>query len=312
MQWLELTIRTEQISIEAVANKLVELGAGGVAIQEHDDFVRAQKEGLGDLFPDQDDMQDKRAEIRGYFPVSFLGSPQETQLRNFLRQLPAFGLAAGELTIKQVNEDEWENAWKNYWHPVPVGEKLLIVPAWYEQVREENRLQLLIDPGAAFGTGTHETTQLCLAFLEKYLHSGETVLDLGCGSGILSLAAKLLGAGRVLGVDHDELAVQASRENARLNGLSVEYLQADLFQESTWDGLWRGDLILANLTADILLSLQPYLPKVLHVKSKLILSGIITERLNEVLDAFLAAGYQEVEQAIAGQWAALCLEARDE
>ena len=101
---------------------------------------------------------------------------------------------------------------------------------------------------------THETTQLCLAFLEKYLHSGETVLDLGCGSGILSLAAKLLGAGRVLGVDHDELAVQASRENARLNGLSVEYLQADLFQESTWDRLWRGDLILANLTADILVA----------------------------------------------------------
>jgi len=309
LQWLEVTIRTEQISVEAVANKLVELGAGGVAIQEHGDFELARREGLGDLFPEHKDMGANTAEIRGYFPVSFLGSPREEELRAFLRQLPAFGLAAGELFHCVVDEDEWENAWKDYWHPVPVGERLLIVPAWYEEVAAENRLKLLIDPGAAFGTGTHETTQLCLELLEKYLHGGETVLDLGCGSGILALAAKLLGAGRVLGVDHDELAVRASKENACLNGLTVEFLQANLFQEEIWHKLGRADIILGNLTADILLALQPHLPGVLHAKTKLILSGIISERQEEVLAAFLTAGYKEVEKVIAGRWAALCLEA---
>lgn len=309
MQWLEVTVRTEQISVEAVANKLLELGAGGIDIKEHGDFLLAREEGLGDLFPAGDDMPANTAEIRGYFPVSFLGSPQEEELRKFLEQLPAFGLAAGELSVKPVDAKQWENAWKDYWHPVPAGAQLLIVPAWYKQVEAGNRKKLFIDPGAAFGTGTHETTKLCLELLEKYMREGAAVLDLGCGSGILSLAAKLLGAGRVLGVDHDGLAVQASRENAALNGLEAEFLQADLLQESSWDRLCRGDLILANLTADLLLAIQPYLPKVLHAGSKLILSGIIDTRHKEVFNAFAAAGYREVEQACAGQWTALCLEA---
>lgn len=308
MRWLELIIHTHQESTEAIAAKLLALGAGGVSFEEGWLWEQAKKGGLDDIFPARDEggLQDDIAILRGYFPVSFLGSAVQTELQEFLVSLPDFGLPGAVLKWQYVDDVEWENKWKDYWFPTPVGKRLLIVPTWRQAEAGGDRLQILLDPGAAFGTGTHETTQLCLELLEMTIAGGEKLLDLGCGSGILSIAGRVLGAGTVLGVDYDEVAIRSSRENAALNDLpTVRFSQCNLFEKTSWQALPTADIVVANLTADILLKIQQYLPVVLRPGGKIIMSGIIKDRAEEVIVAMLAQGYRLLAQRSAGEWVAL-------
>lgn len=307
MRWLELTISTEQISSEAVTARLLESGAGGVAVEEHWDYARAKKDGLGDIFPTENRLPADTVMIRGYFPVSFLASLEYQDLSDFLEKLPHYGLAAAELTIRETDDADWENSWKDFWHPTPVGEKLLIVPAWYEAVDAGGRLIVRLDPGAAFGTGTHETTRLCLEWLETAVCGAEKMLDLGCGSGILALAAVKLGVKNVQAVDFDSIAIQAAMDNARLNHLQVHFMQGDLCLAQTWDKLIQADLICANLTADILVQILSYLPAVMQPRCKAVLSGIIESRRDDVVTS-LPASLKLVRECSIGNWVALWLE----
>ncbi len=312
MRWLEIIIYTHKESTEAIAAKLLALGAGGVSLEESWLWEQAKKDSVDALFPEQNarDLQDDTAVLRGYFPVSFLRTAL-AELEEFLTSLPAFGLPAASLQWRYVDDVEWENKWKDYWHPTPVGQKLLIVPSWRQVEDTEGRLQIVLDPGAAFGTGSHETTRLCLELLEKLVVGGETVLDLGCGSGILSVAARILGAGSVVGVDYDEVAVRSSRENAALNGLEdIKFYQGNLFAEAVWKLLPTAEIIAANLTADILLGIMDYLPSVSRPGSKLICSGIIRERAEEVSKEVFADNFQLLAQYDAGEWTALLGERR--
>ncbi|MDW7650113.1 MAG: 50S ribosomal protein L11 methyltransferase [Bacillota bacterium] len=310
MRWLELKVTTGRESSEAVAGKLMDLGAGGVSVEDSLDWATARREGLGDIFPETVDDEKSSVTIRGYLPPSFLGA-QERDLEDFLHQLPAFGLAPAALAIREVSDTDWENAWKAYWHPTPVGEKLLILPAWQDAGDWPGRLVLRLDPGAAFGTGTHESTRLCLEFLEETIKGGETVLDLGSGSGILALAAKLLGAGQACGVDMDETAVRAARENGKRNQLDdVGFLWADLHREQSWAELQPADLICANLTADVLIAVRDRLPLALLPRGRVIASGIVRGRLDDVVGAYQKAGYNILEQKSAGEWVALLMELR--
>ncbi|NLM45215.1 MAG: 50S ribosomal protein L11 methyltransferase [Firmicutes bacterium] len=307
MQWLEVTVKTGQASVEAVAAKMQELGAGGVAIEENWNLAGLKAMGLGDYFPASCELAGDEAIIRGYFPVSFYADGRR-ELEDFLARLPEFGLAPGTMAVRVVDAADWEHAWKKYWHPTPVGKKLLIVPAWQEPPADEGRLSLRLDPGAAFGTGTHESTRLCLEWLEENIRGGETVLDLGCGSGVLALAAKLLGAGRVLGVDKDEPAVQASRENAVLNGLEAEFVRADLLADAAWDNFFTASIVTANLTADLILSILGRLRSVLAPGGQAVLSGIIRDRQDEVEAAVVRHGFHVRRKYCAGEWVALWLE----
>jgi ribosomal protein L11 methyltransferase len=307
VEWCEARVVTGRDSMEAVAEKLMELGAGGVAVEDWLDWETARREGLGDLFPDTEAADHDYITIRGYFPLSFLSGGNE-QLAGFLARLPGFGLSGASLYVRTVDEAGWEQAWKQYWQPTPVGRRLLVLPAWLD-AGDTDRLVLRLDPGAAFGTGTHETTRMCLELLEECLSGGETVLDLGCGSGILSLAARLLGAGDVSGVDYDEAAVRSSRENARLNGMdSLRFCRADLFADEAWVALGQAAVVTANLTADMLVAISPRIAGVLPAGGRLVASGIIRDREEEVADVFIREGYGIIERKRAGQWAALLME----
>ncbi|HHX74126.1 MAG TPA: 50S ribosomal protein L11 methyltransferase [Firmicutes bacterium] len=307
MQWLEVTVKTRQESIEAVAAKMQELGAGGVAIEENWNFAGMKALGLGDYFPRSSGLAGDEALIRGYFPVSFYEDGRQ-ELENFLARLPDFGLAPGRMTVRMVTDAGWEHAWKKYWKPVPVGKKLLIVPAWQRPPAVEGRLILLLDPGAAFGSGTHESTRLCLEWLEEKIQGGEAVLDLGCGSGILALAAGLLGAGRVMGADNDVQALQASRENAALNGLAAVFVRVDLLADEVWAEFFTADIVTANLTADLHLSVLGRLKRVLAPGGQAVLSGIVRGRQDEVEAAAARCGFLVREKLCAGEWVALGLE----
>lgn len=308
MQWLEVKVVTGRESTEAVSEKLMSLGAGGVSVYDEMDWVTAKQAGLGEIFPALPAADSGLVTIRGYFPLSFLAEGKEEELKSFLLALPSFGLAPAVFSTKQHSDPDWEQAWKQYWESTPAGNKLMILPAWLDALPWPGRLVLRLDPGAAFGTGTHESTQLCLELLETEIAGGETVCDLGCGSGILALAAKLLGAGKVSGVDIDEAAIRAACENAELNGMQLPFIRADLFSEEAWRLLKQADLITANLTADALLTVSSRLRHVLFPGGRLIISGIVRHRLGEVLAAYLQEGYLLKEKRSAGEWVALLLE----
>ena len=308
MRWLEVTISSHINSTEAIAEKLHDLGTAGVALEEAWDYEKLQKDGLGDLFPAAPSLPADVSIIRGYFPVSFLGSAAERELHLFIQHLPRFGLPQAKIKYQHVDDEEWANAWKDYWQPTPVGQRLLIVPAWCK-IPATDRLVLSLDPGAAFGTGTHESTCLALEFLETQIKGNESVLDLGCGSGVLALAAKIYGAGVVLGVDYDEMAVKASRNNAALNGLTVvSFQQANLFAADVWQRLPAAALITANLTADILLRLKEKILQQLKPSGRVIMSGIIKNRREEVIKSLLEHGYKLGAERSAGEWVALLME----
>ena len=308
MQWIEVKVVTGRESTEAVSERLMSLGAGGVSVYDEMDWATVKQAGLGDIFPALPAADSGLVTIRGYFPPSFLADGKEEELSSFLLALPSFGLAPAVLSTEQLNDPAWEEAWKQYWEPTPVGNKLMILPAWLTAEPWPGRLVLRLDPGAAFGTGTHESTQLCLELLENEITGGETVWDLGCGSGILALAAKLLGAGKVSGVDFEESAIRAACENAKLNGMQLPFIQADLFSIEAWSLLTQADLVTANLTADALLTVSSRLRHILFPGGRLIISGIVRHRQSEVLAAFLLEGYQLKEKRSAGEWVALLLE----
>jgi ribosomal protein L11 methyltransferase len=308
VQWLEVKVVTGRESTEAVSEKLIGLGAGGVSVHDELDWATAKRAGLGEIFPDLPAADNGLITIRGYFPLSFLEEGKEEELQSFLLALPSFGLAPAVFSATQLNDPDWEQAWKQYWEPTPAGNKLMILPAWLDALPWPGRLVLRLDPGAAFGTGTHESTQLCLELLETVIAGGESVCDLGCGSGILALAAKLLGASKVSGVDNDEAAIRAARENAELNGMQLPFIRADLFSEKAWSLLNQADLVTANLTADALLTVCSRLRHVLFPGGRLIISGIVRHRQGEVLAAYLQEGYQLKEKRSAGEWVALLLE----
>jgi ribosomal protein L11 methyltransferase len=305
---LEVTVTTLADSSEAITERLLSLGANGVSLEENWDWEKARRDGLGDIFPAQNTSKEQAVIIRGYFPLSFLDSENKGLLHNFLDELPGYGLAPATLSCLEVDDVDWEDAWKQYWQATPVGKKLLILPAWLDAGADPNRTVMRLDPGPAFGTGTHESTSLCLELLEEQVSGQETVLDLGCGSGILSMAARMLGASRVLGVDSDETAVRFSRENARLNSLDQIHFQAiDLTKEQSWNELLSANIIVANLTADLLISIKEMMLRVLLPGGRVIASGIILQRADEVISSYQDGGFTLLQRRDDGAWTALLL-----
>ncbi len=210
------------------------------------------------------------------------------------------------LEIKEILDADWAEEWKKYYKPVEIGKNLVVVPCWEEYSKTNGKTVVRIDPGAAFGTGTHETTRLCMQAAEQYLTPGARVLDIGTGSGILAVTALLLGAASADAVDIDPLAVRAAAENARLTAVTgrLKIKQGDLL--STASG--RYDFIFANIVADVILSLLPVLREYMFPACKVVLSGIINSRAEEVIESASQNGFVVSETSRDGEWTALVIE----
>ena len=225
---------------------------------------------------------------------------------SFLRErFTALGIDA-KITISGVNEEDWANSWKAYYKPIEIGEKIVIVPAWEKYNAPEGKIEVRMDPGMAFGTGTHETTRLVIGLLEKYIKGGERVLDVGCGSGILAICASKLGGGECKAYDIDPVAVKVARENIKDAGLEgrVTCDVSDLLRgvDSSNGGY---DVICANIVADIIIRMTPDVGSLMNEGAVLLASGIISERADEVVECFASYGFSVIERAEENGWCAL-------
>ena len=219
------------------------------------------------------------------------------QLAALRAQYPATDFGSLDVQLANVKDEDWENNWKQYYQPLPIGEKLLVVPEWLHPENPEHRVEVLLDPGMIFGTGAHASTQMCMRELERAIQGGECVLDLGSGSGILSITAILLGAAHATGVDIDPKAEDIARENAAINQIFADRFTAvtgDVIGDKAMMESLKGhyDVVLANIVADVIIPLSRVVPEFLQEDSIFICSGILNTRLPEVLDALEKNGLQ--------------------
>ena len=225
----------------------------------------------------------------------------------FLRERFSTLNISAEITVSGVNEEDWANSWKAYYKPIKIGERMVIVPAWEKYEPKEGELIVRMDPGMAFGTGTHETTRLVIRLLERYVTEGARVLDVGCGSGILAICASKLGAGECKAYDIDPVAVKVARENIKDSGLlNVTCDQSDLLRQVDQSG-GAYDVICANIVADIIIRMTPDVGKYMHRASVILASGIITERADDVIRTFEEHGFCVLEREEENGWCALAV-----
>ena len=319
MNWTEAEIYTSTEGIDILCASLLDIGIKGFAIKDSEDFNEflENKDGKWDYI-DDDLMGLKNCEtsVTVYLPDNSQGAEMLISLKQLLNRMKERDSSGSwgrlEFEIKSVKEEDWANNWKQYFKPLKVGEKLLVKPSWEEYDGSDSRTILEIDPASSFGTGQHNTTKLCLLLLEKAVKGGERILDLGCGSGILSIGGILLGAKEATAVDIEENAVVTALENAVKNNISLEKYHAycgDIISDTDLrEKIGSGyEIITANIVADVLIAMSTLFRSFLKPKSILIISGIITERKSEVVDAVFEAGFELIEEAESDGWAAVML-----
>ena len=316
MDWVEIDVFTTTAGIDAVTGSLLGLGINGFVIKDPEDFKEflENKDQNWDYIDDGlMSLQSGETVITAYLPNNAQGLDYLEGVKSELEALKARDTdkAFGRLEYerKNVREEDWANNWKQYFKPLCVGEKLLIKPSWEELPENETRTVLEIDPAASFGTGQHNTTQLCLELIEENLESGSRLLDLGCGSGILSIAALLLGAQSASAVDIDANSVRIAGENAQKNGITGDryktYCGNVVDDEELREELGTGyDMVCANIVADVLLAMSPIFRGFLKPGGRLVISGIIDSRKDEVLDAIKAQGFELIEVRTKDDWTA--------
>lgn len=297
--WQELTITVSREAEEAASNILIELGSQGVAIDDSADYL-GQVDQYGELFPEVE--QSERVRITGYYPDSVDIEAIAAQANERLAELDGFGLETGdiELTRQELAEEDWADNWKKYFEPARITHDLTIVPSWTDYEVGPSEKVIKLDPGMAFGTGTHPTTKMSLFALEQVLRSGEIVLDVGTGSGVLSIASSLLGAKEIFAYDLDDVAVRVAQENIALNAgtENIHVAAGDLLKYVAIE----ADVIVANILADILVNLTDDAYHLLKDEGYLIMSGIISEKWYLVRESAEAAGFFLETHMIQGEW----------
>ena len=304
MKWSEISIHTTHEAVEPISNILHDAGASGVVIEDSFDLVKDREQRFGEIYElDPEDYPEEGVIVKAYLPVnSFLGETVE-EIKNAINNLLLFEIDLGpnKVTISEVNEEEWATAWKKYYRPVKISEKFTIVPTWeqYEPTSEDD-LVIELDPGMAFGTGTHPTTVLSIQALEKLVKPGDVVYDVGTGSGVLSIASCLLGAEKVHAVDLDEVAIKSARLNIKLNQVHDKIV---LKQNNLLDGFQeKANIIVANLLAEIILLLTDDAYQLLTDDGYFIASGIINQKRKEVEKALKSSGFTIYETLMMQDW----------
>lgn len=316
MEWTEVNIYTSAEGIELICAKLMDIGIKGFVIKDSADFNEflENKNGQWDYI-DEDLMglADCETCITVYLPENNQGADMLTSIKNMLADVKksdsdgVYGRLEAELA--SIREEDWANNWKQYFKPFTIGEKLAVKPSWEDYSGDDGRKILEIDPASSFGTGQHHTTRLCLELLEKSVKEGDKILDMGCGSGILSIAAMLLGAESAAAVDIEENAAATAQENARKNNIADEvyktYFGNILADEALADKIDdKYDIITANIVADVLIAMKDYFVRYLKKGGTLIISGIIEERMDEVLSAVEGVGFIRQAVSVKEGWAA--------
>lgn len=284
MRWVEMSIEATDASMDAVANILTEEGAGGAVFG-----------------PTIQSADAKPTRVTGYLPVDDRLEARLDSIRTRVSSLPALGLPleSDDVTVKWVEDEEWATAWKKHFKPIKVG-RIIVKPTWEPCDAGPGDITIEIDPGMAFGTGYHPTTQLCLLALQERVRGGELVLDVGTGSGILAIAASKLGAGSVVGLDVDSVAVEVAQENVNYAGLAdvVSIARAD--SPLAFDG--QADVVIANILAQVLIDMVTEIAQKVTPGGLVISSGIIAERAADVRASFEAHGLDTVEEKRDGDW----------
>ena len=294
MDWTEISITVAVSQLDQACAVVSMVSSSGLLIEDYSDLEAGTMEVAHIDLIDQEllDKDRSTANIRIYIPME--ESPDE-YIKFIGRQCEENGI---EITIAAcgVMEEDWATAWKNYYHAMELSDKLAICPSWEEYSPKDGQNVVRLDPGMAFGTGTHETTRLCLEMMEEYIEPGCSMLDIGCGSGILAIAAKTLGSGRTIGIDIDPVAVRVAAENASNNRLEeIEFINGDL----AVDVKGQFDVICANIVADVIIRLAPDLKMLMNDSGVCVLSGIIDERKEDVIWTLMESGlvpFRTVEQ----------------
>lgn len=301
--WIEVRVITKSEALEPVSGIFYSLDCKGVAIEDPEDILGREQGPLTWDFADINVLEHKGkvAVVKAYFAEEdnieeILGYVNEK-----LVELKEMGIDLGEAKVEheKMYEEDWANTWKQYYKPSKVGEKIVVKPIWEEYEEKEGELVVNLDPGMAFGTGTHETTRMCIQALEKYVKEESTVFDVGCGSGILAIAAAKLGAKLAVGVDLDPVAVESSIENIGYNNLNnIEILHGNLVE--VIDG--KADIVVANILAEIICILTDDVKRVMKDGGVFITSGIIHDRVDMVCEKLEATGFEVIEKNRDGEW----------
>ncbi|MCL1854616.1 MAG: 50S ribosomal protein L11 methyltransferase [Clostridia bacterium] len=309
MRWIEVTVHTATLGQDVVSELLMNAGAAGTEIVDRADVPDPALAGANWELVDEALLAAMPEDVRvkGWFPAGAPGEDILARLRerlDCLRAEACFPLGELSLAVRDVADADWAETWKRYYQPFRIGSRIVVKPTWEIYDTAPGDLLIELDPGMAFGAGTHETTRMCLELMETHLTSGMRVMDVGTGSGILSIGAAGLGAKEVLAIDVDPDAVKVAKENVALNHVQeqVRVVEGNLAEGETF----ACDLAVTNIVADAVCALAYPLRRHLRPGGVWICSGIIRERERDVLAAGLAAGYRKTERRADGEWVALC------
>ncbi|GGA32544.1 50S ribosomal protein L11 methyltransferase [Psychrobacillus lasiicapitis] len=304
MKWSELSIHTTNEAVEAISNILHEAGASGVVIEDSEELLREREDVFGEIYNlNPDDFPVDGVRVKAYLAeTSFLLETVE-EIKLAINNLQNFNIDLGHnsVTVQEVDEEDWATAWKKYYHPVKISNRFTIVPTWedYERVNTDE-LIIELDPGMAFGTGTHPTTVMCLQALEKTVQKGNSVIDVGTGSGVLSIGAAKLGAATIHALDLDEVAVKSAKENIVLNKVSdvVQVTHGNLLDNVNE----KADIVVANILAEIIMTFTNDAYSIVKDGGLFITSGIIATKKEDVRNSLQQAGFEIEEVMMMEDW----------
>ena len=315
MQWLELTVDTASAGIDLLETALTLNGFDSFVIDDEAEFhtfLETNRDYWDIVDEDLEKSLDGVSRIRLYLEDRPDAPEEISRLRELLENLrrtwPEADLGSLTVSVANVRDEDWENNWKQYYQPIEIGSRLLVTPKWMEPDRSTGRIPVLLDPGMIFGTGAHASTQMCMRRLEELVRGGEEVLDLGSGSGILSITALLLGAAHATGVDVDPKAEDVARENAAINGLFGDRFTAVTGNVITGrEGLTelfsrKYDLVCMNIFADVIIPMAAVLPQFMKENTVVICSGVLENRYEEVRAAIEAAGLRVDSLMTGNDW----------
>ncbi len=307
-EWIEVKIITSSEAVEAVNGILYNTEVKGVSIEDSNDLEFKKKHaGDWDYFDETLLKVKEGAVIKAYYKQDDKFNGYIKYIREAIDNLKEFGIDKGEgiVTFNKVNEVDWENNWKEYYKATRVGARIVVKPIWEEYEKKEHELIVELDPGLAFGTGTHETTRMCIQALEKYVDENSVVFDIGTGSGILAIAAAELNAKKAIGVDLDPVAIDSAKQNVSYNKLdNIEIRHGNLLD--VIEG--KANIVVANIIAEIIMILTPDVVNCLEKDGYFITSGIIKDRVSDVVSKLKQYGFEILEINNQGEW--VCIVAK--